>query len=1149
MDKLKKTRLKRSLVCLLLVLSLIFTLASCNDKDDSGSKSEDTSASTNLITNGNFTEISGSNAPFSPNGGWNSSSPSGQSDDALNAIKSGIIDTEPSVYPKDRNNSQYGWNKDIPNPQTKDGSPDSKVLMIYNGNGGAYYYYASFSASSGKFYKITIDLRAQTGTKPYIRLRGSAWDSFGDISAIAGFEPDKWQTFTFYVQAHQSTSKAVQIELWNGQPDISSTGAVFYDNVKAEEVEKKDFPDKDSSENTWNERYVSLRYPNPDFNASTATYSESSKSPVSPNDYSASAGTSKDTTKTAATGGSKVSQGIVSGDYTYVTGKDENGTDVYSSAVIVDKNSQPGGATDNFVLMIWNKDYTAYGYKSTSSSSLLLERGLFYKISAYVKTDLLYSVEYKPSVPSGSGTSNFGNGDYYKNANGSYSRVSTSSELKVGNFTLGIRLSLPVQSGSTTTRWLDVVEQNGDLTFNDDESAAIKSIVYTLYSLMDSNINFSYKNIHAWLSASGDFDLSDTTKYPDPETVDENTAEGKDAAFTDEVEAALIQLLTKQDTDGSEDYGDKWELSYKQFKAYLRAYQNFVKDKENTTLYYSINGTNYSQTSYKYGLERYTATETEITKSNNPMNLGGTIKLNAGATTIEIKGIITDGAWEEYVIYVQANQFDNTSFSLGFYLGEGGAAETETHVKGFMFVDTMRISFDKQKSEIDGFPDYIGSDFEDQYYGEREKTLNGTYYYNTPGQKIVAASIVSNTEDNLVENWEFNDANGGETGWDFKQPDEIDPDNGESYNHVSDVTHGAVDKGEEFLPYVIGDNYSGNILAISANDYGIFRYTPSSTLAATAPSPNGLGAFRILPYSYYRMSLWVKTENIPSNSSATVSVTLVNYKLNEKDEGKYDGTDGKTYDRVELSSVTGIVTTEDTENNGWTEVVFYIAGNHLYNDSQYVDFEIVFGSGTYMTVETLAKGDVYIAYPNMFKISYKDYTGAPSSAKKYEFTTETYPSSNSFTNGEFDLIDIENSKINDYGILQEPGIPSSWTFQDGKIKDTTTGATLTKNDVVSGIIDLNNLAIVELLAGYNLINLTGANTPEEKIAKAYEEIYGSNNELTRSNSLLLMSDIRTSTDSNGDKETHPGEYLNYGYKSSSSKSLSSERYYRVSVFA
>ncbi|MDR1939840.1 MAG: hypothetical protein LBQ40_03500 [Clostridiales bacterium] len=1182
---------------------MLFTLAACNETTD-GETAETPATVSNLVSNGDFSQYTtgdSSNPPYVPTS-WTSRDGSGWTN---TSVVGGVVNTS-AAYEKDKNLGGYNY---IPNPgkgpklALDNAVDDDYVLMLYNTQSSAHAYTSTLSVEANKYYKLTINVRAQAGTSPYIRLRGSAWASFdaGEI-IINSSDYDKWLTFTFYIKSHSVSSKSVTIELWNGVDEIegysaykNSGGAVFFDSIAAKEIKKTDYNQVVKGDKI---KFVELTLPNPNFEASSSTYNPSTKSPVTPTDYSGAGGigTASDSTAAPATS-SYVTKGIVDKNYTYQIIEDWNEMSEKADAPNPAGVAEVEAAADGFILMINNVNFTSYGYTSSSSSAIRLERGKYYALSVYIKTDNLGFAEYTGEP----------RGDYFKKTDGSYAKLSTSGAIVPGNFYLAIQISRPTNTGTGyVTRYLSVIDEEGNL-FDD---GAIRGFIFdALGYAMDSSSESASTleaKIDGWLALL----LPDVYELKE-ETVDDNTvktlvykADGE-AVPSETKYQVIADYIADPDTDGKEFDGDEykdepedgaaksWKLFYLQYSAYLKAYGDFLSKPDETRLYVNTYISQASQeeggswsptvkdvssaysTDYRWGMTRYVREARAVTDANE--NLGGMIRLTSGDKVVELKGISTEGEWKQFTFYLIGNEFALTDLSISFYLGEGGAESSDTHVMGFMFIDSLKLvaadSLEKLNDSLD--PDNMSVDASDflVFSGESpdsvvENSIKKISRISGEGgfDYSMAAAFTSDVDENLIANWDLNDNQdqSNPDGWEFSQSGQYKDADGESdllddlgsYVPVddADISTGATSLAAGELPYVLelADGNNANVLKLTANAPGVFKYSLSQSSVFDAPSPNGLGSFEIKPYTYYRISLWIKTENLLKNSTASVAVYLYGY-TEDKTNGKFKGTDGNMYARNELTSATALLSPEDTENSensGWVEAVFYVAGNRV--DSQYIDIEIVFGSGNATSVESLAQGTLYIAYPSMYTVSYKEFNSPTSGAKTYSFTTTYTPADNSVTNGEFDQIDMEKSTFEE-NVPSKPGVPTSWTFVSGK-SNTKPEETIAAKDVLSGIIDIDNAVSLRILdAEYDIFPTVDLNDtvayPDDQavIDAAYELVYGAaydNTKLQRSNSLLMLSSIAESDDD--DAPTSNG--VNYGYKSAS-KSLTSLSYYRISVRA
>lgn len=96
-------------------------------------------------------------------------------------------------------------------------------------------------------------------------------------------------------------------------------------------------------------------------------------------------------------------------------------------------------------------------------------------------------------------------------------------------------------------------------------------------------------------------------------------------------------------------------------------------------------------------LYHYNSTDTE-----NPESSGDAVDRRAGAyigvtntvggtslDQMQIKNINTNGAWEQYTVYVRASTFATTTFKIVLGLGQGSSTDRYEHVNGYAFFDDL----------------------------------------------------------------------------------------------------------------------------------------------------------------------------------------------------------------------------------------------------------------------------------------------------------------------------------------------------------------------------------------------------------------------------------------------------------------------------
>lgn len=269
-------------------------------------------------------------------------------------------------------------------------------------------------------------------------------------------------------------------------------------------------------------------------------------------------------------------------------------------------------------------------------------------------------------------------------------------------------------------------------------------------------------------------------------------------------------------------------------------------------------------------------------------------------------------------------------------------------------------------------------------------------------------------------------------------------------------------------------------------------------------------ALTLDPYSYYRFSMWIKTEDVPEKSGVTLTV--------------YDGDLSLNKDAKAVATYSSIITAKDLADsssslNGYRELVCYF---HTSDEAQAVTFELSFGSGNRFTSNTLFSGTAYIANTSLVKTEYSKFNSASSSGtyeKKYDWYSSV---SGSFKNGQFDSYNYTETKYFDEGGRKDGdsfinfGVPSNW-----KLKGETSHAT-------AGIVDINRTALLSNL---------GINKSDVGIYDSVSDPLKYGNYAGGSSVLLVKS---------ADIAGLATEQVRVGYVSDSF-SLSANKYYRISV--
>ncbi len=257
------------------------------------------------------------------------------------------------------------------------------------------------------------------------------------------------------------------------------------------------------------------------------------------------------------------------------------------------------------------------------------------------------------------------------------------------------------------------------------------------------------------------------------------------------------------------------------------------------------------------------------------------------------------------------------------------------------------------------------------------------------------------------------------------------------------------------------ESYLENIMMISSYDEGV--NIPVSSGIESAQK------LKVERFKYYRLSLWVKTDNI---SGAGANIVLTTNKLKstliENDIYKTPEENPANYESFSQNSVTG-----DAANGsryGWKEYAFYIQGSSI------KDYEI--GLQLWLgTADSKASGTAMFHNIRFDKLTYDDYSSYNSNGTAVSFEGTYSTNDAGVTNGEF----MTAGSFKDYKF---PLAPAAWTYIDASTAGTagySTSAAHIKNnesgdDIIKGIMPTDNDHFYSRLAtdykGFDIINPT-----------------------------------------------------------------------------
>ncbi len=282
---MKKTTLRMllTLLALLLVFTLIFTVAACNEKDDPTETDDETKTEetfTSLITNGDFSSTSGTTQPYTPSS-WNSYTVSNVTD-SEQAV-AGVIDTGASY-----DSAKTAWDS-IPNPEGE--AKDNKLLMIYNKELNVYGYYESFTSTVGAYYTISARIKTVNVEGAGATFRISSNNGYFSFNIPAA---ENFTEYTFYLIAPQTktssdSNNSIYVYLTLGYGKEKSKGYVFFDDIVVTKIKSSEYKTAETEKATDSTvKFVSMLQPDGEFDY----YSSSSSAPYTPSSWSTKTGES-----------------------------------------------------------------------------------------------------------------------------------------------------------------------------------------------------------------------------------------------------------------------------------------------------------------------------------------------------------------------------------------------------------------------------------------------------------------------------------------------------------------------------------------------------------------------------------------------------------------------------------------------------------------------------------------------------------------------------------------------------------------------------------------------------------------------------------------------------------------------------------------
>ncbi len=840
--------------------------------------------------------------------------------------------------------------------------------------------------------------------------------------------------------------------------------------------------DDEKEEETTEEEETGLLWANGNF----VQVSDSSASyPQTPSSWTGTAGSSSSTSELKTPSGT---DNVIAGVISVASSSFKSNAATYGNASNPDKVGK-----DDKILMIYNKVATSYYYKSSSTS---LSKDTYYKLTFSVKTVNIYpetdGKAYGAYVHiTGDAYLDFEaidtQGDwkeytvYFRGSNSANKTIYLSLGLGDGNSKIGNLTKGWAFFDNVVLEDLTNVEE-GETAYTDakfnalEESAQLRK--YDL-SYVDPNFNgisnaatatsetFTPAQFNGAAGTGSGDNASTSSSFLEKGIMDIAKAGSTYSFPTDITTSRTIELKT---APANQFAGNKLLYIYNK-KATAYVYTDTLGFKVESTKYYKVSI--YAKA---------------VTDNGNAY-----IKLSNGSEvisslTVDTDGVTDNNGYRQYSFYIAANQYEDNTLYLQLCLGYGGKGDG-TWATGVAFFDSVS-------------------------YSAIEKDV---YDAATAGADIAKYSYLENEDDSSIISLADPLFKSTVTDEDFLS----DKDNPESliyssYDYAGTPVFKTSGASEPNIPVV----QLKNRVAASASISTVYESTTVDNAAAYSE------LFTVPANTAILMTFWVKTVDIASDKSATITVF------------SYDDAKSADYKNCKTTLTTISVNSEklnsyaNENQDNYVRISVYVLGASV--GTKQIGLTLSLGTATTTTDTTNAvAGTLYFTNLRIQDAKYSDYSSASTSDVVYKYSFAGSGSSGEVSsNGQFTYVDIsatntlygDNASAWENAKLVNTAVPSNWTVTNSK--------ELVQNDnghSMSGAINLVDFTQWSELSVDS--SLTIAN--KEDVLAGLDTVTSVDEYLKSYPNVLLIQAVDTPS---------------LGYKSTSI-SLSANSYYVFSVYA
>ena len=350
-------------------------------------------------------------------------------------------------------------------------------------------------------------------------------------------------------------------------------------------------------------------------------------------------------------------------------------------------------------------------------------------------------------------------------------------------------------------------------------------------------------------------------------------------------------------------------------------------------------------------------------------NAGAYIRINqtVGGTTLDpvyIENISTNGEWKEYTIYVRANSFTSSSFTVVLGLGQGSSDNRLGYVNGYAFFDDVSCEVLTSAAFDDAAATGICTiDDEDDAKRFEGKTFSSV--------KIDLDADLGSADDLAITNGDAaitKDPDGGKSNVVYNGPYADDYAKTVTAAELATAT-----ASNSYLKNIYDTDFAGSFPFAEADDnMTVIMLMSVSSAPYTATSD----VYTLGAKQHMIVSFWVKTSKIGGTGA---SATLV------------DGENRTQIAAFDSTTVATVDIDDETKDiyNGWVQCFFFVS-NETDSAKQFT-IEFSYGPTDVASAEQTAYDDGYAAFTN-FEIladvnaKYIDYASTDSYAVKATLT-------------------------------------------------------------------------------------------------------------------------------------------------------------------